>query len=629
MRFPRFSVCAGAWLALMVLPLAAWAEEIQYRHAHAYVFTPKYSADFQHFDYVNVDAPQGGRLRLSAAGGFDSFNHFSGRGRPAAGLSSSPPLFYDRLLDPSADEPSARYGLLAEGLAWADNYEWIAFKLREGAYWHDGEPITVADVIFTFETLKEHGSVATKTNLRDVIAAEQIGPREVRFANRPGGINNRNVVQHLGAMDILPKHYWESRDPGRTTTVPPLGSGPYRIADYRMARYITYARDPNYWGNDLPHMQGRFNFAEIKFDYFRDQAVMRQALKNGLFDLMIETVAKSWTMEYDMPARDAGLFRTWPMSVDTPSGLWWPVIWNLRQERFQDIRVREALWLLFDFQYVNRVLMHGYYDHARSFFQGSPMAHYGLPSEAELALLERFRPILPERVFTDEYQPPPNRGRGHNRDSVARALALFREAGWVVENGRMMHQDTGRQFRIEFIVIAPALVRSLMPYVDTLQRIGIDASARAPEQSNFLFRMRQRQFDGGMQNFTPGSLPGAGLRLQFSSIGADIDASLNWAGIRNPAVDYLMERIIHAENEEQLLAATRAFDRVMLWNFYFIPGMADTGIRHVFWDRFGIPEAQNLQRRTYYDTWWYDAVRSQRVNNGLAQLNGRHADRAE
>jgi microcin C transport system substrate-binding protein len=614
------------FLFLLLVPAGAWAVAIEYRHGHAFVFDLKYPADFEHFEYVDPDAPQGGRLRLSAAAaGFDSFNHFSGRGRPAAGLSTNPPLFYDRLLDASADEPAARYGLLAEGVAWADDYEWIAFKLREGAYWHDGEPITVADVIFTFETLKEHGSVATKTNLRDVVAAEEIGPREVRFVNRAGGINNANVLQHLGAMDILPKHYWESRDPGRTTTVPPLGSGPYRIADYRMGRYITYARDPDYWGNALPHMRGRYNFAEVKFDYFRDQAVMRQALKNGVFDLMIETVAKSWTMDYDFAAHDAGLFRKWSMPLDVPSGLWWPVIWNLRHERFQDIRVREALWLLFDFQYVNRVLMHGYYDHARSYFQGSPMAHHGPPSEAELALLERFRRILPQRVFTGEYNPPPNAGYGYNRDSVQRALELFREAGWEVENGRLIHQDTQRQFKIDFIVIAPALVRTLMPFVETLRRIGIEATARAPEQSNFIFRMRQRQFDGGMQNFTPGSLPGPGLRLQFSSIAADIDASLNWAGIKDPVVDYLMERIIGAQNEEQLFAATRAFDRVMLWNFYFIPGMADTGVRHVFWDRFGIPEGENLQRRTYYDTWWYDEEKSRRVDRGTAELNRRRA----
>jgi microcin C transport system substrate-binding protein len=611
-------------LLLLLLPGWASAEEIQYRHAHSYVFEPKYTEDFEHFDFVNPDAPRGGQISLSASGGFDSFNHFAGRGRVAAGLTQTPPLpplFYDRLLEQSADEPAARYGLLAEGVAWADDFSWIAFKLREGAYWHDGEPITVDDVIFTFDTLKEHGSVAIRTNLMDVIDVEQIGPREIRFINNPDGVNNRNVLQHLGAMDILPKHYWETRDPSRTTTVPPLGSGPYRIADYHLNRYVIYER-VEHWADDLPIMRGRYNFDEIKFDYFRDQNVMRQALRNGVFDLMIETVAKNWSMDYDFPAVQAGLFRKWSMELGVPSGLWFPVFWNLRQARFQDIRVREALWLLFDFRYTNRVLLHDYYDHATSFFQNSPMAHEGLPSADELALLEQFRGRVPERVFTEPYQPPPNAGYGYNRDSLGRALELFADAGWTVDrNGRLVHEATGQHFRIQFVLVSPALVRMLMPYIETLQRVGIDASARAFEQSNYVYRMRHRQFDGGMQGFSPGALPGPALRMQFSSRTADIDASLNWAGVRDPAVDYLMERIIRARDETELLAATRAFDRVMLWNFYFVPGMADTGVRHVFWDRFGIPDGDNLQRRTYFDAWWYDPERSARVDRGMAGLN--------
>jgi microcin C transport system substrate-binding protein len=610
-------------LALLLLPVIVSGMEIEYQHGHSLVFDLKYPVDFTHFDYVDPGAPKGGTMRLSATGGFDSFNHFAGRGRPAAGLTLDPPLFYDRLLDASADEPAALYGLLAEGVAWAEDYSWIAFKLREGARWHDGEPITVDDVVFTFETLKAHGSVAVKTNLRDALEVEVIGPREVLFTNNPEGTNNRVLVRHIGSMEILPRHYWEGRDPGRTTTVPPLGSGPYRIADYRMNRYIVYARDPDYWGRDLPVMRGRFNFDEIKFDYFRDAAVRRQALKNDVFDLAVETVAKSWTIEYEFDAAAAGLFRKDLFPLARPSGLWWPVIWNLRHDRFQDIRVREALWLLFDFRYVNRVLMHGYYEYARSFFEGSVLAHRGLPSADELALLEPFRAQVPARVFTEEYNAPPGEGYGYNRDNLRRALQLFSEAGWNVRNGQLVHDDTGRVFAVEFIVVAPALVRALMPYVDTLRRIGIDASARAPEQSNYLFRMRQRQFDGGMQNVTPASLPGTELRNQFSSMSADIPFSLNWAGIRDPVVDYLIERIIGASDADELLAAAHAFDRVMLWNFYYIPGMADTGIKLAYWDRFGIPDSEPLQRRVYYDTWWFDAERAARVDRGLRALRGR------
>jgi microcin C transport system substrate-binding protein len=611
--------------ALLAVPAAGLATDIDYQHGHSLVFALKYPAGFEHYDYVNPDAPAGGMLRLSASGKYDSFNHFSGRGRVVAGLNTDPALVYDRLLDVSADEPSARYGLLAEGVAWADDYAWIAFKLREGAYWHDGEPITIDDVVFTFETLKEHGSVTLKTNLRDVIRAEIIGPREVRFVNDPSGANNRTVVHHLGSMDILPKHYWQDRDPGRTTSVPPLGSGPYRIADHHMGRYVVYQRVSDYWGRDLPVMRGRYNFQWIKYDYFRDQSVMRQALKNGHFDLMIEYVAKSWSIDYDFPAAHAGLFKQWSQSLNVPGGLWFPVFWNQRQARFRDVRVREALWLLFDFPYVNRVLMHGYYNEGRSLFQGSDMAHRGPPSTDEVALLEPFRNQLPARVFTTEFNPPPDQGYGYNRMHVRRAMQLFNEAGWVMRDGRLVHAESGERFRVNFVVPAPTLVRALMPYMETLSRVGIDVSARAPEQSNYVFRMRQRQFDGGMQVIAPGSLPGANLRNQFGSASADIDWSINWAGIRNPAVDYLIERIANAQNERELLAATRALDRVVLWNFYFIPGMADTGVRHVYWDRFGRPETEPLQRRTFYDTWWYDAERAARVDEGMRALAGNRA----
>ncbi len=619
-------------LLLALLPISAWAMEIDYRHGHSFVFDLKYPPDYKHFDYVNPDAPQGGELRLATPGRYNTFNHFISRGQAATGLrilqnQPTPSIFYDQLLIVSADEPSARYGRLAEGVSWAEDYSWIAFKIREGARWHDGEPITVDDIIFTLDTLKEHGSATIKTNLRDVIDAKAIGPREVLFTNVEGSPNNRTVLEALGRMEILPKHYWEDRDPSRAFTVPPLGSGPYRIADYRMGRYVIYERDRNYWGNDLPFMRGTYNFDRIKYDYFRDQSVMRQALKSDVYDLLVETVSKSWELDYNFDGYHAGLFRKWAMPLSIPAGLNYPVIWNQRRERFQDPRVREALWLLYDFAFTNRVLLHNFYDRPMSFFHGSPMGQEGLPSEAELALLEPVRHLVPERVFTEEFRPQPGKGYGYNREAVKRALELFAEAGWVVENGRMINQETGRQFHIDFIVIAPALVRTLMPYIDSLQRIGIETTARAPEQSNFIYRMRQRQFDATTQSFSPGSLPGISLRHVFNSASADIDASLNWAGIKDSAVDHLVEQIIAAETEEELLAATRAFDRVMLWNFYFLPTMADVGVRHVFWDRFGFPEdAEDMQRRTFVETWWYDEARARRVDAGLASLRETETD---
>jgi microcin C transport system substrate-binding protein len=613
------SVLKKLWWVLLVLPVPAIAMDKEYRHGHSFVFELKYPPEYQHFDYADPQAPVGGALRLSMTGTFNSFNHFAGRGRPAAGLSDIVPLIYDRLLYTSADEPSARYGQLAEGVAWADDYSWIAFKLREGAYWHDGEPITVDDVIFTFDTLRDHGSVGTKTNLQSVLHVEQIGPREVRFVNDPAGPNNKRIIEHLGRMDILPRHYWQDREPDRTTTVPPLGSGPYIVDDYRLGRYVVYRRNPDYWGWAQPFARGRFNFETVKFDYFRDEHIRRQALRNDQFDLAIERVAKSWTLDYDFAEARAGLFRKELVEMARPAGLWGPIFWNVRREHLQDIRVREALWLLFDFRFMNRVLMYDYYDYANSFFHGSRLAQTGLPSEDELQLLEPFRDQLPARVFSEEFNPPPGDGFGYNRDRVRRALELFADAGWHVQGRQLTHETTGRHFRIEFVTIAQAHVRLLTPFMETMKRIGIDASARAFEQSNYLHRMTNRQFDGGIRGFESSSLPGEELRNQFSSASADVEFGLNWAGIRDPIVDHLIEQIIAADDERALIAATRAFDRVMLWNFYFIPGMANPWVQLVFWDRFGIPESGPLERPVHIETWWFDAERARRVERGSTQ----------
>jgi microcin C transport system substrate-binding protein len=618
MRRPK-SMSRIWWLAVLMVPMSGTAS-IEYRYGHSMVFELKYPPDFPHFEYVNPNAPKGGAIRAAVVGTFSSFNHMANRGRPAAGLSDLVSLLYDRLLYASADEPSARYGLLAEGVAWAEDYTWIAFKLREGARWHDGEPITAADVIFTFQTLKEHGSISAKTNLLPVLHGEELGEREVLFTIDPNGVNNELAIEHLGRMDILPKHYWEKRDPSRTTAVPPLGSGPYEIADYRMGRYVNYRRNPDYWARDLPVLRGRFNFEYVKFDYFRDLAVLRQALKNAHFDLAIERVAKHWTLDYEFPAADAGLFRKVLVTTSRPAGFWAPIYWNVRRDHLQDVRVREALWLLFDFRFMNRVLMYDYYDYGNSYFHGSRLAHSGLPSPDELVLLEPLRGQIPERVFTQPFMPPDGDGYGYNRDNVRRALQLLAESGWHIRDGALVQEETGRRFRVQFILSAPPQVRLISPYVETLQRVGIDASARAFEQSNFLSRVRNRQYDGGIRAFIPSSLPGQALNLQFSSRSADVEFGLNWAGIRDPAVDYLIERIIDATDEQTLLAATRAFDRVMLWNFYLIPGMSNPWIQYLFWDRFGIPDAGPLERAVHLEAWWFDQTRSRRVDEELPRL---------
>ena len=616
-------IVRGCGFACIALLIAGLARGTEYQHGLIFVGELEYSADFEHFDYVNPEAPKGGHIRLPNQGTWDSFNNFVGRGRPVTGVnfSGAANLLYDRWLERGADEPTSQYLRLAAGVAVAEDFSWVQFKLHDGARWHDGEPITVDDAIFSFNAFKEHGSPALKTSLMDVERIEQVGPGEVRYVVAENAIRNALMPLIIGQLPILPEHYWRSRDVSRTTVEPPLGSGPYRIGKFAVGRYVEFERVEDYWGKDLPVNRGRYNFDLVKFDYFRDESVMREAHKANVLDVRNETVSKAWASEYDFPAVHQGLFKRELIKLHRPEGLWWPIFWNLRLERFQDIRVREALWWLYDFHFINRVLMFGFYDRGVSYFQHSEFAQEGLPTADELDLLEPWRDQIPARAFTHEYRPPETTGFGPNRASMKRALELFAEAGWVIEDGVMRNAQTDEPFRIDFIVVSPMLVRSLLPYIGTLRRVGIDANARSPEVSNWLFRMRANEFDAGMQRFTPSTTPGFQLLRLYGSDSADMAFGQNWAGVKNPVVDALIRRMIEAKTERELVAATRAFDRVMLWNFYHVPGMARPGYRLTYWDRYGRPEAKPLSRPTFLDTWWWDPVRAARVDAGLVELD--------
>ncbi|MDZ7685521.1 MAG: extracellular solute-binding protein [Gammaproteobacteria bacterium] len=403
----RFVTLALVLLSCVVSSArAAPAEAFDWQHGLSFVFDLKYPPDFEHFEYVNPDAPKGGMLRLASSGTWDNFNNFVDKGRDAAGLAflAYTNLLYDRLLARAADEPTARYGLLADAVAHDPDFEWVAFRLREDARWHDGEPVTAEDVIYSFETYKEHGSVGIRTMIADVERIEQIGPRIVRYVMREG-TRNPKIPLTLGDLPVLPAHYWRERDPSKTTLEPPLGSGPYRIKDFDVGRYVVWERVPDYWGRDLPVNRGRWNFDTIKWDYFRDENVQREAHKSGILDVRQETVAKAWAVSYEqVPAMQRGLMKKELLELARPSGLWWAIFWNLRKERFQDIRVRKALSLLYNFEWINNVQSYGFYDDGRSVFQGSVMAHRGPPSDAELELLEPWRDQLPPEVFEREYE---------------------------------------------------------------------------------------------------------------------------------------------------------------------------------------------------------------------------------
>ena len=593
----------------------------EYGHGISYVLPLRYAADFQHFRYANPEAPKGGGIRVPQMGTFDNYNAIVEIGRLAAGYGAMGSLVYDRLLEDSIDEPASAYVRLADGVAVEQDYRWTAFRLREDARWHDGHPITVDDVLFTFDAIREHGSVALRTALAELAEIVPIGARELCFVTRAGTEPNPILPFIYGRIAILPKHYWQGRDIAKTTTEPPPGSGPYRLRRAEFGRSLVYERVPDYWGQDIPVNKGRYNFDSVKFDYFRDENVMLQANKGDVVDVREESISKNWATQYDFPAAELGLFRAELRQVTRIWGLWWPTFWNLDRARFRDIRVREALWLLRDFDFINRVYFYSFYNHGVSFFQNSAMAHDGLPSAKELALLEPWRGQIPERVFTQPFRQPPNDGYGINRDHVKRALELFEAAGWQIVDGVMRNQETGEPFTIDFIFVSPFGIRSNTPYMAQLNRLGIATTARAPEVSNWLYRSRTGRFDANGVNYDPSHMPGLQLRNRFGSASAQVDYGQNWPGIESPAVDALIEAVNRARSAEDLYAATRALDRVLLWSFYFIPGPSAPGMRLAFWDRFGEVGSEGLAHVPYIDAWWWDEAKAARVAAGIAALD--------
>ena len=622
----RWLAAVSAWCIAAALGAVAGAPlpeaggaaaEPQCEHAYAFLAEPKLGPDFAHFEWVNPDAPKGGRLRVPDMGNWDSFN-MAGLGRVVRGMDTRDPgerHNHDSLVIVAPDEHGTGYGLLAECIAYPEDGAYIDYRLREGGRWHDGEPITVEDVVFSFHAYKEKANPSVAARVAAFTHVEVVARRTVRYHVAPGHRANRMLPIRTGELPVLPKHYWDApgRDIGSTTVQPPLGSGPYRIKDYDIGRWIEWERVENYWGKDLPVNRGRYNFDTVKYDYFRDDQMQTEAVKGNAIDIHVENVPRRWATAYDTPAVAAGLFRLDYLPRSKPAGLWWPIFWNLEQPRFQDVRVREALWLLNDFKWGNRRGGYGFYDVATSFFHKSHLAATGLPGERELKLLEPVRHLVPPRVFTQPYRPPPNQGGGWHRDTIIRAAALLREAGWVIEDNRLVHERTGEPFHIRFVAVSPALGGSFIPYTRVLKRVGIDSSIKSPEISNWLYRMRSGDFDAGAVWFLPDNTPSIIIANAISSAAAAQDFSNNWAKIRNPAIDHLIEAMNEAETYEDYVAAIRAIDRVMLWNFYFVPGMSKVKVGIAYWSRYGQPGWMPLNRNAFVDSWWWDADKAAAV----------------
>lgn len=585
--------------------------KIHVAHAIAMHGTPKYGPDFTHFDYVNPNAPKGGALREAAQGTFDSFNPYIAKGSAAGGLG----YLFETLLTTGADEAFTEYGLIAETVEWPDDRSWVAFTLRPEARWHDGQPITVDDVIYSLDLLKTKGHPQLRFYYQSVVKAERVGPRKVRFTFSEG--DNRELPLIVGQMPILPKHYWETREFEKTTLEPPLGSGPYRIGDFEPGRYIVLERVKDYWGKDLPVNRGQYNFDRIRIDYYRDDTVIRQALKAGNIDLREENQAKAWALDYDTPAVRDGWLILGEFPNQNPTGMQ-AFVMNTRRTIFQDRLVRRALAFAFDFEWTNRNLFFGQYTRTESYFSNSELAATGLPGPRELDILEPYRARIPEDVFTTEYWAPATDGTGWPRENLTRAFELLAEAGWVVRDMKLVNAETGQQMRFEILLVSPAFERIVLPFKRNLNRLGIDVSVRLVDSAQYINRLRSFDFDMIVGGWGQSESPGNEQRDYWTTRAAETEGSRNFAGIEDPVIDELVEQIISAPDRESLVARTRALDRVLLWGHYVIPNWHIRIDRIAYWDKFGRP-TYIPRRGTSINYWWVDPSKARALAEREAQ----------
>lgn len=555
----------------------------------------KYSAGFSHFDYVNPDAPKGGSVTQAAIGTFDSFNGFIIKGTSADGLG----LIYDSLLGRAQDEAFSLYGLLAESLEVADDRSWIIFNLRKEARFSDGKPVTAEDVVYSFKLLREQGAPFYQAYYREIKNIEALSPQRVKFSF--GKTDNRELALIVGEVSILPKHYWEKRDFSKPSLDTPIGSGPYIVGNFDAGRSISYQRNPDYWGKDLALNKGRYNFDQINYDYYRDGTVALEAFKGGEYDFREENSSKRWATGYAGAVFDDGKIITQELEHENPTGMQ-AFILNNRKPYFSDSRVRQALAYAFDFEWTNKNIFYNAYNRTHSYFSNSEMAASALPDEQELAILEPIKDQIPDEVFNKVYQAPTTDGNGKTRSQLRTALRLLKSAGWELKNGKLLN-PAGEQMSFELLLVSPAFERVVAPFTRNLERMGIKPSIRLVDASQYINRIRSFDFDIIVSGFGQSNSPGNEQREYWHSSTADQPGSRNMIGIKNPAVDYLVEQLIQAPDRQQLVLRARALDRVLLWNHYVIPQYHINSYRVAYWNKFDFPEIRP-RYSLGFDTWW-------------------------
>ena len=597
--------------AALLLTAPAIAADPEARHGLSVFGDLKYGPGFKNFDYVNPDAPKGGTLKIPGLDTFETIHPFilKGQKEPLAEA-----LLYDTLMARSFDEPDSYYGLVAKTVEVRADKSWVAFNIDPRAKFHDGTQITAGDIVFTFNALKTDGHPRYRVNFRDVDRAEATSPSRVKFTFKPG--THRDLPTRLAALPVLSKAYYDKVDFKKTTFEPALASGPYKVGKFEPGRSITYQRAENYWAKDLPVNRGRFNFDRITVEYYRDREVAFQAFFSNQYDYREEFTSRQWATQYDKPPANKGLVVRETLPDETPSGVQ-AFILNLRREKFQDVRLRAAMDLAFDYEWTNKTLFYSLYDRTNSMFENSSLAAKQPPSKEELALLEPFRGKVPDEVFTTVFRAPETDGSGRIRGNLRKASRLLKQAGYAVRNG-VLTDIAGKPLTIEFLLFESSFKRIINPYLQNLKRLGIQASIRIIDVANFKRRQDSFDFDIVIRRIAQPLTPGLEQRNYFGSEFADVPGSFNIGGVKDSAVDALIEKVVTAKSRGELTVATRALDRVLMWNRFVITQWYKGEHNVAYWNKYNRPKVSPKFSTGVLDTWWYDAEKAAMIEKGTA-----------
>ena len=584
-------------------------------HAIAMHGEPKYNEDFVSVDYISNSALKGGNIVRSSIGNYDTFNPFTLKGTSASGIG----LLYESLTVGSSDEAFTEYGLLAKHIEWPDDRSWVEFTIRDHAKWHDGEKIKSDDVVWTFDTLMEKGHPFYKYYYGDVSEVIKVTDNKVRFIFSTS--TNKELPLIVGQLPVLPKHYWEDKNFEETTLDIPVGSGPYKIKSFDAGRSITYELNQDYWGfknNAVPIKVGKDNFGTIRYDYYKDRGVEREAFKSGDIDFFLENNSKEWATSYEINAVKNGLIKKELIQHENPQGMQ-GFVFNLRKEKFRDRRVRKALSYMFDFEWSNKNLFYGAYKRTDSYFENSELASSGLPTAEELKYLNPYIDALPKEIFIQEYTNIVTDGSGFIRDEIRQASLLLKEAGWILNNGKLQNINTKEFFKFEILLYSPAFERIVFPFKDNLEKLGIETTVRTVDSAQYQKRIETFDFDMVVQTFSQSLSPGNEQRNFWGSNAADTNGSRNIIGIKNPVIDSLIEKLINAKDREELITITKELDRVLLFHHYVIPNWHISSYRVLYWDLFDQPKIKP-KYSLGFDTWWinqkkFDLIQSKRSTN--------------